>query len=64
MRPRRRDITGAYMRLRTELIKEYLAEGCNLHSAILYADADVLYVEGLGDRAINLFLEVPLEAAT
>ena len=62
MRPKR-DITGNYMRLRTEFIKEYLAEGCDIRTAILFADDDLCYVEHLGEEALSLFFEIPKQEA-
>lgn len=58
MRPRR-DITGNYMRLRMEFIKEYLAEGCDIQRAITFTDDDLRYAEHLGERALALVLEIP-----
>lgn len=61
MRPRR-DITGNYMRLRMEFIKEYLSDGCGIRTAIMFADEDLRYVAHLGEDAIALFLETPMSA--
>lgn len=62
MRPRR-DITGNYMRLRMEFIKEYLSEGYGIRTAIRFADEDLRYVAHLGEDAIALFLEAPMPEA-